>query len=322
LYSSTDGNNNGVIEPTEILEEHHYYPFGLEHQNYSTITGNTGYKYTFGGKEFQPEKDMNMYDFGARNYDPALGRWMNVDPLAEKFVGWSPYNYTYNDPINVIDPDGRNGIRIVDKENKTIIVKANYYVQTEARRSDYGGSLNGYSLSGIENLNKEVNAALNAAGMTISEGEFEGYSVSFDLQFFDGGTVDNAKKLAQNDMFVYDGQSYNIGNSYSRWDQTEPKFRENNNGDKSKVVGGYVESNQFLTINKNKEGSIRTNKTILHEIMHTFGRKDYPINVKGIMNYPPQYFNQDDVNFFGGAGIYKNDLQSYRQKKIFPFVKK
>jgi len=101
-----DGNNNGVIEPTEILEEHHYYPFGLEHQNYSTITGNTGYKYTFGGKEFQPEKGMNMYDFGARNYDPALGRWMNIDPLAENSRRWTPYNYAYNNPIFFIDPDG------------------------------------------------------------------------------------------------------------------------------------------------------------------------------------------------------------------------
>jgi len=102
----TDGNNNGVIEPTEILEAHHYYPFGLEHQNYSTITGNTEYKYTFGGKEFQPEKDLNMYDFGARNYDPALGRWMNVDPLAEQFQGWTPYNYTLQNPVNLTDPTG------------------------------------------------------------------------------------------------------------------------------------------------------------------------------------------------------------------------
>ena len=88
-----DGNNNGVIEPTEILEEHHYYPFGFEHQNYSTITGNTRYKYTFGGKEFQPEKDMNIYNFGARNYDPALGRWMNIDPLAEQYWNMNPYGY-------------------------------------------------------------------------------------------------------------------------------------------------------------------------------------------------------------------------------------
>jgi len=51
---------------------------------------------------------MNMYDFGARNYDPALGRWMNIDPLAEKFVNVGGYTYVANNPVNFKDPDGRD----------------------------------------------------------------------------------------------------------------------------------------------------------------------------------------------------------------------
>src|SRR5690554_5506786 len=64
-------------------------------------------KYKFGGKEWNNELGLDLYDFGARNYDAALGRWLNIDPLAEEFISVTPYNYTLNNPISNIDPDGR-----------------------------------------------------------------------------------------------------------------------------------------------------------------------------------------------------------------------
>jgi len=56
-------------------------------------------KYKYNGKELQEELGLNMYDYGARNYDPALGRWMNIDLLTETSRSWSPYTYCYNNPI-------------------------------------------------------------------------------------------------------------------------------------------------------------------------------------------------------------------------------
>src|SRR5690554_1770839 len=67
------------------------------------------YRYDFNAKEHQPELGLNWHDYHARNYDAALGRWMNVDPLADatKNITYSPYSYSINNPITYIDPDGR-----------------------------------------------------------------------------------------------------------------------------------------------------------------------------------------------------------------------
>jgi len=109
--SYQDINNDGTIANSEILEENNYTPFGLKHKGYNSNNAQLEYKYKYNGKELQDEniggQQLNLYDYGARNYDPALGRWMNIDPLAEEFPAWSPYNYTMNNPINLIDHDGR-----------------------------------------------------------------------------------------------------------------------------------------------------------------------------------------------------------------------
>lgn len=103
-YADADG--NGLIAQTEIREENNYYPFGLKHKGYnSTLTGKD-HKYGFGSKEEQDELGLGWIDITARNYDPALGRWMNVDPLAELMRRHSPYNYAFDNPIYFIDADG------------------------------------------------------------------------------------------------------------------------------------------------------------------------------------------------------------------------
>ena len=111
--SYTDANGDGSIDPaTEIIEENNYYPFGLEHKGYndgvSPLGNSTAQRWKFGGKEFDESFNgtLNTYDFGARNYDPALGRWMNIDPLAEQMRRHSPYNFAFNSPVSFIDPDG------------------------------------------------------------------------------------------------------------------------------------------------------------------------------------------------------------------------
>ena len=65
------------------------------------------YRYTYNNKEFNADFGLKLLDYGARWYDPATARWGGVDPLSEKFLPYSPYNYGLNDPLRFIDPDGR-----------------------------------------------------------------------------------------------------------------------------------------------------------------------------------------------------------------------
>jgi len=95
----------------KVLEENNYYPFGLKHSGYNnTNLANPNYKYKYNGKELQDDFNINLYDYGARNYDPTIGRWFNIDPLAETSRRWSPYTYAYNNPILFIDPDGMEAV--------------------------------------------------------------------------------------------------------------------------------------------------------------------------------------------------------------------
>jgi len=84
-----------------------YYPFGLLHEGYNQDNSQAvDYKYGYNAKEFQDELGLNMSDYGARNYDPALGRWMNIDAMSEKYYPISPYIYAINNPMFFVDPDG------------------------------------------------------------------------------------------------------------------------------------------------------------------------------------------------------------------------
>ena len=106
-YFLTDhlGSVRAIVDPSgNVKERNDYYAFGAKHirSNYPQNSN----RYDYNGKEEQTTGDLRFLDYGARMYDNTIGRWFNVDPLAEKYHPLSPYNYALNNPVFFIDPDG------------------------------------------------------------------------------------------------------------------------------------------------------------------------------------------------------------------------
>jgi RHS repeat-associated protein len=90
-----------------IVEEFHNYAYGMNMDGVWS-SGTDRYKYT--GKELIKGAGLNWYDFGARYMDPSLGRFMQVDPLAENSISMTAYHYAAGNPIRNIDPDGMDWV--------------------------------------------------------------------------------------------------------------------------------------------------------------------------------------------------------------------
>ena len=122
VYNYTDNVGNVRVSYTSdasgqvvILEENHYYPYGLKHSSYNVTTmvikgGGVGpsiynpYKYKFNGQEYQDELSLNLYDMDMRDYDPAIARWTGIDPVTH--YSQSTYNAFDGNPVFWADPSG------------------------------------------------------------------------------------------------------------------------------------------------------------------------------------------------------------------------
>ena len=155
------GNNRVVISSTGTVEEvNHYYPFG----GVFASSGNVQ-PYKYNGKELDREGGLDWYDYGARHYDAALGRFLTRDPLAQKYWQWSPYAYCLDNPVRYVDPDGSDGFDVIVGYGIGFLTNVipgtgglrDLYTPTDA--ADYNNALRG-----ADNASLALGAGLTAFG--------------------------------------------------------------------------------------------------------------------------------------------------------------
>lgn len=213
VYNHTDhlGNvrlsygQDPVTQQVKILEENNYYPFGMKHKNYNmsekfykksgagVVLGQETcaacpvpykYNYKYNGKEFQDELGLNLYDYGNRNFDPAIGRFMNMDRFAEKYYHINPYQYGANNPVIYNDIKG-DSILIYSKQDKGYIKYDNGNLYSQNAKSGKWEAYNGKNVKVDKNGNQTIGGFLGkvVAGLDkIRTGGSDGAQLVGDLQ--------------------------------------------------------------------------------------------------------------------------------------------
>ncbi len=186
--SYTDADGNGTIKQDEIIEENNYYPFGLKHKGYNNVVNGAESKYKYHGKEHQEELGLNWYDYGARNYQPDIGRWFNPDPLSDEFPEWSPYNFVKNNPSFYIDPTGLAPETIYEDINSGETVEVDDGIDKTIK-------VNSSNFQKAKSFANEINSNPDANGMTsigVSRDVADGYNEFYNsVNSYDGFSLSN-----------------------------------------------------------------------------------------------------------------------------------
>jgi RHS repeat-associated protein len=185
-----------------VIQMDDYYPFGLTF-NSNSRENTTSNQYLYNGKERQDELDLGWLDYGARMYMPDIGRWGVVDPSADKYLEWSPFNYAIDNPINFIDPDGREVVAEKTERKKDGTKHVDTKITVTGKILDRSSIPDRSKAKAL--LGRMINDALNLVGDGQAVDDGQGGKVQYNITSvtlkFD--IVDNMEQVSESDhLFV------------------------------------------------------------------------------------------------------------------------
>ena len=252
------GSSSYITNMAGMVSQHmEYLPFGEllvdEHKN----SYNSPFKYN--GKEF--DEETGNYFYGARYYDPKWSIFISVDPLAEKYYDISPYAYVANNPINAIDPDGREIRFVIFGKNKS---EANRYLiwkNGDAYWTDTGKKYDGTG------ANKTIDAVITSYKKIEKSG--------------DKNLINRLRTLEKSDLIHFMGE--NIAGKGSKV-RASGEGSLNSDGKRQGTITYFDFSEKWKKHFEESTGTPHSNfATVVHEMEHQF---DYDIGNSADFTYP------------------------------------
>ncbi|NMC37147.1 MAG: hypothetical protein GYA41_02355 [Bacteroidales bacterium] len=264
-----------------IVQQSDYYPFGMVHQPQSTTISDN--RYLFNSKELQNNLlggiNLDIYDYQTRFYDPQIGRFTTIDPLSESSRRWSPYNYTLNNPIRFIDPDGM----AVEMPNDYFDIYTGDYLGSDKDQKNnnvYLSTSSNWKAMKGGNWSSKVIGSMSPDGYNISsevaKGIFNHYykESGYDLNELSGNSV--VPQIEGNEKSWEDIGETKYG---PIWDLKPGEFQIS--AEKHKIGGTLVTKYDYINLFVHERGA------------HV---EDFKENVKAGLN--PYFNNTRDISRF------------------------
>ncbi len=277
------GNNRVVISQSGTVEEtNHYYPFGGAFASTSNVQ-----PYKYNGKELDSKKGLNWYDYGARHYDAALGRFITVDALYDKHFKVSPYVYCGNEPVGRIDPDG-NDWRVQTHYNReTDKIEYKITVRAALINNSNNKELDIKTLAG--QIVEQVNAAYTISG--------DDFVSTMDMQLRTVNSVDDIKdtehvlQIVDQDMLTKTDKSVVMAETYKN--SLDVKIG-------TKAVSNMLNNDD--------------NRTFAHELGHS-GGLGHTMNVENLMTQK-KVIQDFDGDYLKATQLNRSQIQTVRDNYI------